>query len=80
MTYKSKPLALFKNIPSERYTQYKDRHLAVHNRNLEATKKTQKAQARMTEKEDLKIRTQEFIKEKKIETAISNYFKLLNIV
>ena len=80
MRYESKPLALFKSIPKERYSVYKDRHAPIHTRNLEAAKKSHKSEKRLAEKEDLKKRTQEFIKEKKIETAINNYFKLLNIV
>ena len=80
MTYESKPYALFKNIPKERYTSYKDRHIPIHTSNLEAAKKADKTEKRLLEKEELKQRTQAFIKEKKIETSINNYFKLLNIV
>lgn len=76
----SRPLVLFKNIPSERYSPYKDRHIPLHARNLEMVKTRNKIEKRMIEKETLQKRTEQFIREKKIETAINNYFKLLNII
>lgn len=80
MTIGTKPLALFKNIPSERYSPYKDRHVPIHARNIEAIKKRHKTEKRMIEKEELQKRTEQFIREKKIETAINNHFRLLNVI
>jgi hypothetical protein len=74
MTIGSKPFVLFKNIPS------KDRHIPIHARNIEAFKKRQKVEKRMIEKEELQKRTEQFIREKKIETAINNHFRLLNVI
>lgn len=80
MTIGSRPFVLFKNIPSERYAPYKDRHIPIHARNIEALKKRHKVEKRMIEKEELQKRTEQFIREKKIETAINNHFRLLHVI
>lgn len=80
MTIGSKPFVLFKSIPSERYAPYKDRHIPIHARNIEAAKKRQKVEKRLIEKEELQRRTELFIREKKIETAINEHFRLLNVI
>jgi hypothetical protein len=75
-----RPFILLKSIPSERYAAYKDRHIPIHARNIEELKKRHKVEKRMIEKEELQKRTEQFIKEKKLEAAINNHFKLLNII
>ena len=75
-----KPFVLYKNIPSERYGPYKDRHILIHDRNLETIKKNKKNEARKVEHEILQKKVEQHIKYKKIETAINNHFKLLNII
>lgn len=76
----ARPFVLFKKIPSERYAAYKDLHVPIHARNIEELKKRHKVEKRMIEKEELQKRTEQFIKEKKLEAAINNHFKLLNII
>lgn len=76
----SKRFVSFKNIPAERYVPYKDRHASIHAHNIEELKKRHKVEKRIIEKEERQKRTEQFIKEKKLEAAITNHFKLLNII
>ena len=80
MTILKENFVLYKNIPSERYSPYKDRHIPIHLRNLETVKKNKKTEARKVENEILQKKVEQYIKYKKIETAINNHFKLLNII
>lgn len=80
MTVALKPMALFKSIPSERYTPYRDRHIPIHARNMEVSKKRLKTEKNLIEKETLQKNITQYVRVKKIETAINNYFKLLNVI
>ena len=70
----------FKSLPPERYAPCKDRHIPIHIRNIEAAKKNHKNNKQKIEKDVLLKKAEQFIRYKKIETAINNHFKLLNVI
>ncbi len=74
------PFVLYKNIPQERYSPFKDRHIPIHVRNLETFKKNKENENKKIENEIFQKKVAQYIKFKKNETAINNHFKLLNII
>ena len=71
---------LYKNIPSERYAPYKDRHRPIHARNQEVIKTRMKVEKRLIEHENAERIKEEIRFERRIEKEIAAHKRLLNII
>lgn len=74
------PFILLKNIPSERYTPYKDRHIPIHARNQEVIKKRLKTEKKLIERNEHEKLRLEILREKKVEKEMAAQYKLLNVI
>lgn len=80
MTINSRPFILLKNIPSERYVPYKDRHRSIHAHNMEVIKHRHKTEKRKLERYDEKKLAEKIEYEKKVEKEVAQQYRLLNII
>lgn len=71
---------LYKNIPSERYTPYKDRHRPIHVKNQEVIKNRMKIEKRANLKEMAKDIKEEIRYQRRIEKEYAAHKRLLNII
>lgn len=71
---------LYKNIPSERYTPYKDRHRPIHARNQDFIKNRIKTEKRSNLKEMVKEINEEIRYQRRIEKEYAAHKRLLNII
>lgn len=71
---------LYKNIPSERYTAYKDRHRPIHVKNQEFIKNRMKIEKRANLKEMAKDIKEEIRYQRRIEKEYAAHKRLLNII
>lgn len=71
---------LYKNIPSERYTPYKDRHRPIHVKNQEVIKNRMKTEKRANLKEMAKDIKEEIRYQRRIEKEYAAHKRLLNII
>lgn len=71
---------IYKNIPSERYAPYKDRHRPIHTRNQSVIKSRIKLEKRLMEKEIVENMREEIHYQRRVEKEYAAHKRLLNII
>lgn len=71
---------LYKNIPSERYIPFKDRHRPLHVRNQEFIKERMKTEKRTNLKEMANDIKEEIRYQRKLDKEYAAHKRLLNII
>lgn len=71
---------IYKNIPSERYAPYKDRHRPIHARNQDVIKSRMKLEKRLMEKEIVEDMKEQIRYQRRVEKEYAAHRRLLNII